>query len=453
MGTHPPRAQTRRRRGRDERDPVPLHRRAGRADRGRLAGPVGGARHLPRTQPRRAVGRPRGRRRAHRRAPPRPRHVPLPERRRPARRPPAGLHRDRRLRPLPPDARQERPALPGVRRLRAARRAVRRADRPAPAQDDRGQHRHHGAPAAPPRAGPRRPTSHRDDRPRLLPLDPVDLPPDPRVLVRRGCRAPGRWAGSRTPHHRARRGVPLRRAPPAQRGRPRLGRPVRRRAGRHPRRPAARLHERGPRQLVPRAGHGALQRGGHQRRPVRAGQLPGLQAQPAPVDDADHGILRPARRRPRPGRLAREGPDHAAQLDRPQPRGPRHLPGRVGGPGHRGVHDPTRHAVRRDVHGARAGAPARRRAGPRRRLARGHEARVDRRCGHPDRGGRGLPSGGLAQERHRAPDRGQGQDGGLHRRVGDQPRHRDPDPGVRRRLRAHGLRDRRDHGRARPGRA
>ena len=34
--------------------------------------------------------------------------------------------------------------------------------------------------------------------------------------------------------------------------------------------------------------------------PLRAGQLPGLPAQPAPVDDADHGVCRPAGRRPRP---------------------------------------------------------------------------------------------------------------------------------------------------------
>ena len=115
----------------------------------------------------------------------------------------------------------------------------------------------------------------------------------------------------------------------ARRRRPRLGRPERRRARRHPRRRAAGLHQRGAGQLVPRPGHGALQRGGHQRGPLRARQLPGVQAQPAPVDDADHRLRRPARRRPRPGRLAREGPDHAAQLDRPQLRRAGHLRGRL----------------------------------------------------------------------------------------------------------------------------
>ena len=79
---------------------------------------------------------------------------------------------------------------------------------------------------------------------------------------------------------------------------------------------------------MPGPGHGAVQRGGHQRGPVRARQLPRLQAQPAPVDDADHRVCRPAGRRPRPRGLAREGQDHAAQLDRPQPGCPGVLPRR-----------------------------------------------------------------------------------------------------------------------------
>ena len=85
------------------------------------------------------------------------RHVPVPVRRRAARRPPARLHRHRRLRPLQADDRAQRPAHDGLRRLRPARRAVRRR-RPA---------RTHGspprptspscAPAAAPRPRPRRP--------------------------------------------------------------------------------------------------------------------------------------------------------------------------------------------------------------------------------------------------------------------------------------------------------
>ena len=93
----------------------------------------------------------------------------------------------------------------------------------------------------------------------------------------------------------------------ARRRRPRLGRPVRDRARHGPRGPPPGLHVRGAGQLVPRPRHRALQRGGHQRGPLRARQLPGLPAQPQPVEDAHHGVCRPAGRRPRRRRLAREG--------------------------------------------------------------------------------------------------------------------------------------------------
>ena len=116
-------------------------------------------------------------------------HVPVPVRRGPARRPPAGLHRHRRVRPVPPDDRPQRAAHDGLRRLRPARRAVRGADRAAPAQDHRGEHR--DLPAADPQAGPgpRRAPPDRHDRPRVLPLDAVDLPADLQLLVRRRSRA------------------------------------------------------------------------------------------------------------------------------------------------------------------------------------------------------------------------------------------------------------------------
>src|SRR5918995_1222866 len=55
--------------------------------------------------------------------------------------------------------------------------------------------------------------------------------------------------------------------------------------------------------------------------------------------------------------------------------------------------------------------------------------------------------------RCRAAGRDPRQDRRLHRQPCDEPRHRRRDPGVRRRLRAHGLRHRGDHGGARPGRA
>ena len=86
----------------------------------------------------------------------------------------------------------QRPAHPGLRRLRPARRAVRGADRHPPAGLHRGQHREHEAPAAPPGPGPRPAPVVRDDRPGLLQVDPVDLPADLQLLVRRRRRTKAR---------------------------------------------------------------------------------------------------------------------------------------------------------------------------------------------------------------------------------------------------------------------
>ena len=69
----------------------------------------------------------------------------------------------------------------------------------------------------------------------------------------------------------------------------------------------------------------------------------------------------------------------------------------------------------------------------------------------PRRGRRGLPARPAPQVRGRAPGREPGEDRRLHRRLRRQPGHRRADPGLHRRLRADGLRHRRDHGRARPG--
>ena len=68
---------------------------------------------------------------------------------------PLGYIAHRRLRPLQAHDGPQRLARAGLRRLRPARRAVRRADRPAPADHHRGQHRHHAPPAAAARAGAR----------------------------------------------------------------------------------------------------------------------------------------------------------------------------------------------------------------------------------------------------------------------------------------------------------
>ena len=98
-----------------------------------LAGALGARGHVQRAQP----GRPAVRRLRPGRDPAallHHGHVPVPVRRRAARRAPAGLHRHRRLRPLPAHARRQRAAHDGLRRVRPAGRAVRDRDRPAPAR-------------------------------------------------------------------------------------------------------------------------------------------------------------------------------------------------------------------------------------------------------------------------------------------------------------------------------
>ena len=135
------------------RTAVPLHGGARRRDRDALAGPLGArstrsrrpTRPGPWPSPRRSAGRPKlfvldmfpypsgaGLHVGH----------------------PLGLHRHRRLRPLQAHDRLQRAAHAGLRRLRPARRAVRRPDRHPPAGQHRAEHRQHAAPAAAARAWP-----------------------------------------------------------------------------------------------------------------------------------------------------------------------------------------------------------------------------------------------------------------------------------------------------------
>ena len=230
----------------------------------------------------------------------------------------------------------------------------------------------------------------------------------------------------------------------------RVGRPGRGRASARAGHAPAGLRLRDARELVPGPGHGAGQRGGHRRRPLRARQLPGVPAQPAAVEHAHHGLRRPADRRPGAHRLARQGQGDAAQLDRPllgraRPlRGPGRRPGR-------GVHHAARHAVRRHVRRRRPGAPAARRGAH--GVARRHQGRVDRRAPHPGRRRGVLPRRDRREDRGRAPGRRRPQDGRVHRPPGREPGQRRAAARVHRGLRAHGLRHRRDHGRPRRRRA
>src|SRR5215213_4147313 len=202
--------------------------------------------------------------------------------------------------------------------------------------------------------------------------------------------------------------------------------------------------------LASRPGDGAGQRGGHRRGPQRARQLPGVPPPPAAMDAADHRLRRPAAGRPGPARLAEWGQGDPAQLDRPLRGGAAAV--RFARRGGRGVHHPARDRLRGDLPGARARASdGRRRDGP--YMARGHAGALDRRRGVAAGRGRGVPAGGIPALGDGPAGRHERQDGDLHRLVRHQPPQRRVAAGLRRRLRAVGLRDGRGHGRARPGRA
>jgi len=130
---------------------------------------------------------------------------------------------------------------------------------------------------------------------------------------------------------------------------------------------------------------------------------------------------------------------HAEELDRPVRRGRGGFRRRAGRPRARHaddphLHHPARHAVRGHVHGPVSGTSAGPGAhGPRQEEIRG---RLHRPFQEEDDPGTGRPQ--------------QGKIGALHRRPRSQPRQRETDPDLHRRLRAHVLRDRRDHGGTRP---
>ena len=122
-----------------------------------------------------------------------------------------------------------------------------------------------------------------------------------------------------------------------------------------------------PHQLVPRRQDRPRQRRG-QPGSLRALRQPRRPKGPAAVAAAHHQIRRPPAGGFGRAGLARLDGRHAAQLDRPQRGGRGRVPERGAGGRARdpGVHDPPRHALRRDVHGAVARAPAGRGADQRR---------------------------------------------------------------------------------------
>ena len=394
-----------------------------------MAGPLGRRAHVLGAQPDRAAAR--GLRAA---SPDRPkllraRHVPVPERRGPARRPPARLHRHRRLRALQAHDRLQRAARDGLRRVRPARRAVRGADRAAPAGHHRGEHRQHAAPAARARARPRPAARRRHHRRRLLPLDAVDLPADLQLLVRRGRRPrpPDRRAGrtSSTPAARD-----ARRRPPCDDARRASSS-----ASSSTRYRLAYLAE-APVNWCPALGtvlaneevtaDGRSERGNYPRVPPPA----------EAVDAAHHRVRRPAARRPRPARLDRVDQADAAQLDRPQRRRRRSTSRSRGTTTSRSrcsPRGPTRCSARRTW----CSRPSTRwstRSSP----TEWPDATLGDDFGDVPAAWKGIfgtdvgPAEAVRRYREfaaqktraRAPGRGQGEDRRVHRRVRDQPRQR-----------------------------
>ncbi len=189
-----------------------------------------------------------------------PGHVPVPVRRGPARGPPGGVHGHGHPGPHEAHAGLQRAAPHGLGRLRPARGKLRHPEQGPPAPGHPGQHRQLPAADQVPRVLLRLVPGGGHHRPRVLQMDPVDLPPAPQE---------GAGVRRRDPHQF----LPQVQDRPGQRG----GAPGRLRTLRRAR---------------GTAGH-------------------------APMAAQDHGVRGPPAGRPgRPG-LARVHPGHATELDRP----------------------------------------------------------------------------------------------------------------------------------------
>ena len=324
--------------------------------------------------------------------------------------------------------RLQRAARDGLRRVRAARRAVRGADRPAPARHHRGEHRQHAPPAARARARPRPaarrrrpPTStyyrwtqwiflqifnswYDDDADRARPIAELLAELE---------------AGTREPESEAN--------PDGARGRARR---------RHARAVVdsyrlAYLDE-APVNWCPALGtvlaneevtaDGRSERGNH----------PGVPAPAEAVDAAHHRVRRPPARRPRPARLARVDQADAAQLDRPQRRRRRSRSRSRSTTASTSTVFTTRpdtlfgatymvlapeHPLVDAIVADRVAATRARRLPP----SGGASSALDE---LPAEAVRVVPRVRGAEERARAPGRGQREDRRVHRRVRDQPHER-----------------------------
>ena len=172
------------------------------------------------------------------------------------------------------------------------------------------------------------------------------------------------------------------------------------------------------------------------------------------VDAAHHRLRRAAARRPRPPRLDRLDQGDAAQLDRAQRGGRGHAspvdaageraPSTCSRPGPTRCSAPPTWCSRPSTRWSTRSCPTR---GPRTSPTRWTGGAAT-----PGDAVVGVPAVGRCQDRARAQAEA-GEDRRLHRRLRHQPGQRPADPDLHRRLRADGLRHRRDHGGARPGRA
>ncbi len=298
------------------------------------------------------------------------------------------------------DARPQRAPSDRLGRLRAPGRERRDQARDPPQGMDVREHRAAGALVPPDGDVVRLDPPDQHLRPRVLPVDPVVVPPAVRT----------------------RSGVPEERAG----------------------------------QLVPQGRDGPGERAGDQRR-LRAVRHAGRAQGPHPVVLQDHRLRAAAARRHRAARLAGARDDDAAQLDRAFGGRGRHVRDRRDRRRRRGVHDASRHAVGRHVLRVRARASARAQA----RRGRWHQdrGRGDARGpagdapGQPRAGGeprgdpRGCPRGEPRERRegtrlrralradgvrHRRGDGGAGaRPAGL--RVRARPRRADPRGGAARR--------------------
>ncbi len=310
--------------------------------------------------------------------------VPVPVGR-PAHRPLVHQDTDRCDRAIPSHARRERVPADRLRCLRTAGRERRDQEPRQPARLDDAEHREDAPAAAEHGRDVRLGCRGHHRRPRLLPLEPVAVPAVPGSRPRRAADVPGGLVPER----------------------------------RHP---------------CPRAGRG-------NRPPLLALRRSRREARPRAMVPEDHRLRRRAA-----GllahRLARAGPARPDELDRAQRgrRGGVHDRPRRPPAGRRRaarLHDPARHALRRNVHGPRARASARREAdGARAEAGRG-----------------GICRRGAPPNRDRAAVNGSRQDRRPDRRGRDQPGQRRAHPDLRRRLRPGDLRHGRDHGRARSRRA